>query len=321
MRELIVTKKEEGMVLSKYLQKTFEKMPNSILYKLLRKKYFEIEDKKAKGNEILKEGDKIKVFLSDDTYDKFLKERDAVEYDDRIINVKQIRDRIIYEDDNIIVYNKEIGLLSQSDNSKNLSVNSILNDYISSKRVETGFTPSIVNRLDRNTSGLIIFAKTYLAAKEISFMIKKRLIDKRYLAIVNGVMEKDHDILTQLLKKDENNNKVYIKDYKGKEEDNYTKVSLEYKAIKKYKDRSILDIKLITGKSHQIRAQLAHIGHPLIGDKKYMPIEMYKENVKKYGAKTQKLLCYKIKFGSFEDERLTYLNDKEIKLKKEDYEI
>lgn len=321
MRELIVTKKEEGMVLLKYLQKTFEKMPNSILYKLLRKKYFEIEDKKVKGNEILKVGDKIKVFLSDDTYNKFLKERDTVEYDDRIINVKQIRDRIIYEDDNIIVYNKEIGLLSQSDNSKNLSVNSILNDYISSKRVETGFTPSIVNRLDRNTSGLIIFAKTYLAAKEISFMIKKRLIDKRYLAIVNGVMEKDHDILTQLLKKDENDNKVYIKDYKGKEEDNYIKVSLEYKAIKKYKDRSILDVKLITGKSHQIRAQLAHIGHPLIGDKKYMPIEMYKENVKKYGAKTQKLLCYKIKFGSFEDERLTYLNDKEIILKKEDYEI
>ncbi len=321
MRELIVTKKEEGMVLSKYLQKTFEKMPSSILYKLFRKKYFEVGDKKAKGNEILKVGDKIKVFLSDDTYNKFLKERDAVEYDDRIISVKQIRDRIIYEDDNIIVYNKEIGLLSQSDNSKNLSVNSILNDYISSKRVEAGFTPSIVNRLDRNTSGLIIFAKTYLAAKEISLMIKKRLIDKRYLAIVNGVMEKDHDILTQLLKKDENNNKVYIKDYKGKEEDNYTKVSLEYKAIKKYKDRSILDIKLITGKSHQIRAQLAHIGHPLIGDKKYMPIEMYRENVKKYGAKTQKLLCYKIKFGSFEDERLTYLNDKEIILKKEDYEI
>ena len=186
MKSIVISKNEDGIKLLKYLKNIFKDMPDSLLHKLLRKKYFKINDKKADGDEIL--------------------DVDIEDY---------LGKRIIYEDDNIIIYNKSTNLLSQSDKSGDLSVNDILYSYVTKQKNEFvgnyNFRPSIINRLDRNTEGLIIFAKTYLASRLISDMIKNNSIEKHYKTIVNGIVEKDNDILINLYKKDIKNNKIMIK--------------------------------------------------------------------------------------------------------------
>lgn len=322
MKELIVKKNEEGLRFDKYLKKILAKMPLATYYKLLRKKYFEINSLSAKGNEILSNGDHIKVFLSDDTYNSFVASRNRT---GELHEPHKRRgsscepERIIYEDDQIILYNKPVGLLSQGDKSGDESVNTILNNYLGTKVKNSAFIPSVVNRLDRNTSGIIIFAKTYIAAREISKMIKDNAIEKHYLALSNGIFKKDSDNLINLLKKDEKTNKSIIKEYKGKVPSGYSKVELMYKVLKRYDDYTLLDIDLITGKSHQIRAQLSYLGHPIVCDKKYMDSDLYAKNLSRFKSKTQKLSCYRIKFASFIDDSLRYLSNKEFKINIKDF--
>ena len=329
MKELIVKKNEEGLRFDKYLKKILAKMPLATYHKLLRKKYFEINGLSAKGNEILSNGDHIKIFLSDDTYNSFIKcrgeHREPVNRSGSPCEPENRRgelcepERIIYEDDQIILYNKPVGLLSQGDKSGDESVNTILNNYLGTKVKNSAFIPSVVNRLDRNTSGIIIFAKNYIAAREISKMIKDNAIEKHYLALSNGIFKKDSDNLINLLKKDEKTNKSIIKEYKGKVPSGYSKVELMYKVLKRYDDYTLLDIDLITGKSHQIRAQLSYLGHPIVCDKKYMDSDLYAKNLSSFKSKTQKLSCYRIKFASFIDDSLRYLSNKEFKINIKDF--
>lgn len=315
MKELVIKKNEEGLTLNKYFKKVFTNMSLATYHKLLRKKYFEVNGIKAKGSEVLITGDIIRIFLSDDTYNSFLSNRINERKNIRLKAMScSVADRIIYEDEQIILYNKEVGLLSHGDKSNDESVNTILNDYLGIKNNNIAFVPSVVNRLDRNTSGIIIFAKNYVAAREISKMIKDNKIEKHYLALVNGKLEKDNDRLINLFKKDEATNKAIIKEYKNKLIDGYSKVELVYKVLKEYNEYTLLDVKLVTGKSHQIRAQLSYIGHPIVCDKKYMNIDLYKKNIKNYKSKTQKLSCYKIKFSHFEAEPLKHLSNKEFKI-------
>ena len=328
MKELIVKKNEEGLRIDKYLNKVLAKMPLATYHKLLRKKYFEINDLSAKGNEILSNGDHIKIFLSDDTYDSFVASRNCTgkpnnrrgeHCEPECMGELHEPHRIIYEDDQIILYNKPVGLLSQGDKSGDESVNTILNNYLGTKVKNSAFIPSVVNRLDRNTSGIIIFAKNYIAAREISKMIKDNAIEKHYLALSNGIFKKDSDNLVNLLKKDEKANKSIIKEYKGKIPSGYSKVELVYKVLKRYDDYTLLDIDLITGKSHQIRAQLSYIGHPIVCDKKYMDGSLYAKNLSSFKSKTQKLSCYRIKFGRFTDDSLRHLSNKEFKINIKDF--
>lgn len=310
MKKIKIDKNEEGITLVKYLKKIFRTMPNSLLQKLIRKKYFEINDVKATGKEVLTKNDEVSMYLSDETFEKYYTQKTS-KTEKKRINI-DIKKNIVYEDDNIIIINKPVGMLSQGDKSGDISVNTVLNEYIS--RNKSSFTPSVVNRLDRNTEGLIIFAKTYIAAKEISKMIKDNKIEKRYKATINGIIKDEIGSLTHLHKKSESDNKAILKEYKGKQEEGYSVISLKYKVLKRHKASTDVDIELITGKSHQIRAQFSYIGHPLISDKKYMDAELYKKNVAEYGCKTQKLICYKIVFGNFEEETLKYLSDKIISI-------
>ena len=315
MKEIIVSKNEVGIRLTKYLKKVLNKIPDNILYKLLRKKYFELNNKKANGNEILSSGDKISIFLSDETYDKFKTNKiNHIKKENKDISIK---DRIIYEDENIIIFNKPSGLLSQGNTKNSVSVNSILNSYMNQDNSNDLFKPSVVNRLDRNTSGIIIFAKTYIAARSISEMIRNNKLQKHYKALINGVVKKDNQHLIHLLKKDSIKNVVDIKEYVSENnyKDGYSKVELEYKILKKYKDRTLLDINLLTGKSHQIRAQLSYIGFPIVNDNKYKKSGEYMSNGH------QMLSCYKIKFGTFDNNELKYLNNKsfEIEVKQNEF--
>ena len=312
MRNIKINKTEEGITLIKYLKKVFKSMPSSLLQKLLRKKYFEVNGKKTSGSEVLNANDEILVFLADETFDKFYEKENTKNVSKIKSDKVDYKDRIIYEDENIIIFNKPVGMLSQGDKSGDESVNSVLNEYIGTRN--SRFKASTVNRLDRNTEGLIIFAKTYIAAKELSKMIKDDNVEKRYKATINGILEKDEGELAHLFKKDEKDNKAIIKEYKGKMIDGYSLIKLKYKVIKKYKNFEDVDIELITGKSHQIRAQFSYIGHPLISDKKYMDMGLYKKNVDEFGIKTQKLICYKLKFGRFENEALKELSSKTFKI-------
>ena len=312
MRRIKINKTEEGITLIKYLKKIFKTMPSSLLQKLIRKKYFEVNDKKASGNETLATNDEISIYLSDETFEKFYDKGNDVSYSKQQINSEDYTKRIVYEDENIIIFNKPVGMLSQGDKSSDESVNTVLNRHIEKK--STGFKASVVNRLDRNTEGLIIFAKSYIAAKEISKMIKDGNIEKRYMATINGVLKEGKGELINLYKKNEKDNKAIIKEYKGKIIEGYSFIKLKYKVIKKYKSATDVDIELITGKSHQIRAQFSYIGHPLISDKKYMDIGLYKKNFEEYGIKTQKLICYKIRFGDFESETLKRLSKRTFKI-------
>lgn len=323
MKSIVVTKNEDGIKLTKFLKNVFRNMPDSLLHKLLRKKYFKINDKKADGSEILKTNDTIYVYFADETFDKFYTGADK-KTEISNINVdtdKYLYDRIVYEDENVIIYNKPIGLLSQSSSRGDISANDILCNYVVKRDKDSlssgvyNFRPSIMNRLDRNTEGLIIFAKTYLASRLISEMIRDGNIEKHYKTIVNGVIDVDNDELINLYKKDEEINKAIIKEYKNSFDDGeYLIVKLKYKVLKRFKDSTLLDIDLLTGKSHQIRAQLSYIGHPIICDKKYMDNNLYDENVKKYSLKHQKLICYYIKFGVIENENLDYLSNKVFKI-------
>lgn len=331
MKKITIGKTEDGIKLHRYLKNIFKSMPNSLQQKLIRKKYFEVNGKAADGNEILNANDVLTIYLGDDTFNKFYT-RDVYSNDlnsNKQNNTKsensysKLINSIIYEDDNLIIFNKWAGLLSQSDKKDCESVNTLLNNYLDANKsvkddedILYKYRPSVVNRLDRNTEGLIIFAKTYLFAREVSKMIRDNRIDKYYKTIVNGNLKSDEGTLINLYKKDEKKNIAIIDDIENKElKQGFTTVKLEYKVLERNSDVSVLDIKLITGKSHQIRSQLSHIGHPIICDKKYMDISLYRDNVKKYKYKMQKLICYKITLGSFENEELKYLSYKSYELK------
>lgn len=343
MRSITIDKTEDGIKLHKYLKNIFKEMPNSLLQKLLRKKYFEINGKVADGSEILTVNDVLTIYLGDETFDKFFtskvntdsNEGNKNKCDTKCqISYEEIISHIVYEDDNLIVFNKWAGLLSQGDKSSDVSVNSLLNSYLA-KQYENkednkhnnkvalyNFKPSVVNRLDRNTEGLILFAKSYIFAREISKVISDNKIDKHYKTIVNGIIENDEYTLVNLYKKDKKNNIAIIKDIDKNTEnenlsDGFSIVKLKHKVIDRNDDSTILDIKLITGKSHQIRAQLSHIGHPIICDKKYMDISLYNDNAKRYKRNSQVLVCYKMQFPHFENENLEYLSNKVFEIKDE----
>lgn len=347
MKEYIIKEDVEGIRLNKFIKKMLPYINDALIYKFIRKKIIKVNDKKTEASYKLVLHDKVNIYLSDDTFNVFLNSNivnDKLETVDKLIDAKNvmhkftyddIKKNIVYEDENIIIFNKPINMLSQSngkiDGDNDISVNDLLNDYLNKKKDdekkddekklneidELFFNPTVVNRLDRNTKGLIIFAKNYMSAREISDMIKRNDIRKYYMAEVNGIMEKDTDVLINRYVKDEKKNiaKIYdidISEMKKNDSDTLKKdwVKLEYHVIERKVKTTIVYIRLYTGKSHQIRAQLSHIGHPIVGDKKYMRKELYEINKKVDKKHFQELTCVKIIFGTFSHENLKYLNNK-----------
>lgn len=319
MKEIIIKGSDSNIRIDKYLSKLLPNCNKGLIYKLLRKKYFEINNIKAKGDEILKSGDSITIFLSDETYKKFAKNdnNDLIEIN---LNVNEVKNRIVYEDENIIIYNKNEGEFSQKYIKDSISINEKLKQYlkISGFLFSPTYNPSAINRLDTNTKGLIIFAKTYNASNILSKLLKEKLIKKQYIAYVNGCFDKTSDILYGKYKKDEINNKAYIQniteDYYINDNLNDDIVITKYELIKNFKDYAVLDIDLITGKSHQIRAHLSSIGHPLICDKKYMSEKLYLDNKKRFKQNHQDLTCYKLVFPNNNDLYALNLSNMEFRI-------
>lgn len=297
MREIVIEKNEAGQRLDKFLAKYMNEASKSFFYKMMRKKNITLNGKKCEGNEKLAEGDVVKLFLADDTIEKF----SSVQ----VQEVKKVDLDILYEDDEIILVNKPAGMLSQKAKETDESLVEYLIDYLlgSGKLTESGlraFRPSVCNRLDRNTSGIVAAGKSLAGLQMLSGVFKDRSIHKYYQCLVSGEI-RDVKTVDGWLLKDEKKNQVRIltdveaKRFEGKGGDEEPKrIRTKYEPIATDGRFTLLRVTLLTGRSHQIRAHLASLGHPIVGDFKYGGVS--KVNPSGRTVKYQLLHSYRLEF-------------------------
>ena len=289
MREIHVTSKEEGQRLDKMLGKYLNQAPKSFLYKMLRKKNIKLNGKKASGNEKLVNGDLIQLYLAEDTIINFQKE---VKVQKQTLSLD-----VLFEDQNVIFINKPWGVLSQKSKASDVSINEQIAPYALEKGLITKqdlqmVTPSICNRLDRNTTGIIIGGISLEGLQTMAHMLKERTIDKYYLCIVKGRINQSRKV-SGFLVKNHKNNKVMVSGKKGADG---VEIETFYEPVLTKDECTLLRVKLITGKTHQIRAHLASTGHPLLGDFKYGHKSWNQWAKDKYGITSQLLHCSELKF-------------------------
>ncbi len=273
MREFQINGNEAGQRLDKYLKKLLAQAPSGFIYKMLRKKNITLNGKKASGAEQLSVGDDVMLFLSEETFLKFAEKQKSSETYETLRRLKPLP--VIYEDDDILIVNKPSGLLSQKASPSDISANEHILGYLLREGALTEemlatFQPSICNRLDRNTSGLLTAGKTLKGLQELSLAFKERTVQKYYRCIIKGEL-REGSHLKGWLWKDEDKNQVEIFETMPAHEagTRILPIETEYLPVKTAGGYTELEVHLITGRSHQIRAHLASIGHPIIGDSKY----------------------------------------------------
>ena len=361
MYEVRITDKDAGQRLDKYLHRILPKAGSGFLYKMLRKKNITLNDKKADGSERIAEGDNVTIYFSNETLAKFMGRKVSgiskpkrtesevandlkpagngkkctvayeTEHDTvyRAAYEKIQGVRILYENDHILLVDKPAGVLSQKADRTDFSLNEWLIGYLLksgavSEEDLVGFKPSVCNRLDRNTSGIVLCSKSLKGARLLGELLKNRAIHKYYRLYVKGII-KDEQMIEGYLIKDEALNKVFIepvnahvsdglheenlqavhkktvqmqtyKEMKSLEEIRSSYIKTGYKPIRAEHDKTLLEVELLTGKTHQIRAHLASIGHPLLGDPKYGDMTWNEEYRRKYHVRSQLLHAYKVVF-------------------------
>ncbi len=319
MKEIRITSQDASQRLDKYLKRLLPEMGTSFMYKMLRKKNITLNGKKAGGSELLADGDIVKCFFSDETYDKFsgksISANDIItETKDYQIAYESLKGiQVLYEDEHILLLDKPAGILSQKAKPDDVSLNEWMIGYLldSSAVSEDSlkhFKPSVCNRLDRNTSGLVICGKTLLGSREMSRMLKDRSLQKYYRTYVHGHLKGQKTLEGYHNKNTKNNQATVLFSKPDSNPNSYDLITTAYRCIEAKKQYSYLEIELITGKTHQIRAHLAAIGHPIAGDKKYGHTS---DTLPKQYPKYQLLHAYRIVFPTLDGE-LSHLSGKEF---------
>ena len=313
MKEIIITENEAGQRLNKFLMKYLDQAPSALIYKLLRKKIIKKNKEKADGSEMIGAGDKIQLYLSDDTIGKLRKGR-LPDIQKAVCHNKPPMLSVVYQDEHILVADKPENMLSQKAVPSDYSVNDALLDYVIFKKLLTKrqletFRPSICNRLDRNTTGLILCSLSLAGSQEISRLIKEHQIEKYYLTIIKGSLDETLDSKCYLVK-DSGKNQVFLYE-RPLSHVKCEEVHTIFEPVCTTDGYTLVRVRLITGKSHQIRAQLQFLGYAVIGDTKYGKQTVNQYFRTEFGLTHQLLHCYKLQFQEITG-KLSYLSGKEI---------
>lgn len=308
MKSFIVGKNDAGRRLDKFIQKTMPTLPVSLMYRYIRTKHIKVNRKKAEISTKLNEGDVVEAWISDEFFTKAEPKYDFL--------TAPINLDVVYEDENIILVDKKQGVLVHPDDKEYRdTLIGRIQHYLYDKGeynpdAENCFAPALANRIDRGTGGIVIAAKNAESLRILCDKIKEREIDKQYLAVIHGIPAKKEATLEGFLEKNENKNKVYLK---SSRDGDALSIKTRYRVLASKNNLSLIEVDLLTGRTHQIRAHMASIGHPLLGDGKYGKLNADK----KLGFTRQALYSYKLTFNFQTDGGiLNYLNGKTFKVKK-----
>lgn len=287
MRTLYIKENDAGQRLDKFLSKAVKALPKSLMYKCIRTKKIKVNRKRTEISYILNEGDTVELFIAEEFFAKRATEEAFMKLTPRL--------DIIYEDNNIILLDKRPGLIVHSDDNED--VNTLISHvkaYLYRKgeykpEDEQSFAPALCNRIDRNTGGIVIAAKNAEALRVMNDKIKNDELSKFYLAAVHGHLPKKSDTLRGYLRKDSSNN---IVDIISSPRPGYKEIITKYRVLDEKRGLSLVEVELVTGRTHQIRAHFSSIGNPLLGDGKYG----VNRDDKKLGYKFQALYSYRLEF-------------------------
>ncbi|MCD7823856.1 MAG: RluA family pseudouridine synthase [Oscillospiraceae bacterium] len=306
MRSYRINRNDAGQRVDKFIGKAVPKLPQSLMYKYIRIKRIKLNHSRCEISTRLQEGDIIELYINDEFFE-------ASSENDFLLVSSKIE--VVYEDDNLLIVDKPCGLVVHEgdDNTIDTLINRI-KKYLYEKgeyspEEEASFAPSLCNRLDRNTEGLVLCAKNAESLRILNLAVKERRVKKKYLCAIIGEPMPKEAVIKAYLIKNEADNTVRIYD---KPINNAKEIITGYKVLSTNGDLSLCEIDLITGRTHQIRAHMAHIGHPVLGDGKYG----FGEINRQYSVKTQALQAHSLKFelGDIGD-KLSYLDGKEFTAK------
>ena len=311
MKEITIGKNDAGQRLDRFLAKAVPLLPASLAQKYIRLKRIKRNNARAQRDDRLCEGDILQLYINDEFFD-------TPREDNAYLTVAAPKLNIVYEDENLLLVDKRPGIAVHPHDGAEYGKTLIdhIQAYLYAKREwrpreENAFTPALCNRIDRNTGGIVIAAKTAEALRVMNQKIKDRELDKRYLAIVEGTPKPKSGVLRGYLFKDAVKNRVFVTDAPQK---GAKTCETRYEVLESRNGLSLVECELITGRTHQIRAQFAHAGHPLLGDGKYGKLD------KRFDRKYQALYSYKLTFRFTTDAgSLNALNGKTFTVEKVDF--